>query len=331
MSSRQRIFNYGFSLVVLASLLLALWQRQAIIDWWRLRNYDPPPSVAALATDTGMTDGARRVFYVNHPELLSNQDQFRQSCPIAEQTIILGCYQSPQSGIYIYEVSDSRLDGVEQVTAAHEMLHAQYDRLSDDEREAIDRQLLAFYESGAVSERVKSTIDLYKQTEPDDLVNEMHSIFGTEVVALPTELESYYQRYFTDRTKVVTFSERYEAEFTSRTQQITDMDNQLAQLKSQIDSQENNLTAQLAALEAEDAKLDFYRNNGDFATFNSLVPSYNAKVNNAKVNSYNAGVNKLKKDIERYNQLVNERNSLAAELKGLEQAIDTRLTTQTTE
>ena len=206
------------------------------------------------------------------------------------------------------------------------MLHAEYERLSDDQRESINQALVAFYESGAVDERIKKTVDLYRQTEPNDVVNEMHSIFGTEVVTLPAELENYYQRYFSDRTKVIGFSARYEAEFTSRTDQIAAMDQQLAELKSQIESREGSLTSQLSELEAEDAKLDFYRNNGDFATYNSLVPDYNAKVK-----SYNAGVNQLKGDIEKYNQLVNDRNALAVELKGLEQSIDTRLTTQTTQ
>ena len=326
MSAKSKLFNYGLSLIVLAGLLAALWQRQAIIDWWRLRGYNPPPAIAALAADTAMTDQARRIFYVNHPELLADQTRFRQNCPVAEQTIILGCYQSPQLGIYIYDVSDSRLEGVEQVTAAHEMLHAQYERLGNDERQSVDRALVTFYDSGAAGERIKKTIDLYRQTEPNDVVNEMHSIFGTEIASLPADLENYYKRYFADRTKVVSFSARYEAEFTSRSEQIAEMDRQLTELKDQIESRENSLTSQLAELEAESAKLDFYRGTSDTEAFNSLVPGYNAKVK-----TYNSGVNQLKSDIEKYNQLVIERNTLAVELKGLEQSIDTRLTTQTTQ
>jgi hypothetical protein len=215
------------------------------------------------------------------------------------------------------------LDGVEQVTAAHEMLHAEYERLSDSERQEVDQMLVTFYESGSVDERIQKTVDLYRQTEPNDLVNEMHSIFGTEITSLPAELENYYRQYFADRTKVVGFSARYEAEFTGRTAQIAEMDKQLAELKASIESQEGSLSAQLAQLESESAKLDFYRDSGDVAAYNASVPGYNAKVK-----SYNAGVNELKSDIEDYNQLVNERNALAVELKGLEQAIDTRLTTQ---
>ncbi|OGL25903.1 hypothetical protein A3E49_00215 [Candidatus Saccharibacteria bacterium RIFCSPHIGHO2_12_FULL_49_19] len=326
MSTPRRAFGYAFSIALAVGLLLALWQRQAILDWWRLQSYTPPPEVVALATDTAMTDSARRVFYVNHPELTPNETQFRQDCPIAEQTIVLGCYHGPQSGIFIYNVSDIRLDGVEQVTAAHEMLHAQYDRLSSDERESIDRVLVSFYESSVTDERIRKTVDSYRQTEPNDVVNEMHSIFGTEIATLPSELETYYSRYFTDRSRVVDFSARYEAEFASRLGQIAAMDQQVAQLKQSIESQEKSLTDQLAVLENESSKLDFYQGSGDTETYNSLVPGYNARVQ-----AYNSGVNKLKEDINDYNQLIAERNALAVELKGLEQAIDTRLTTQSTE
>src|SRR3990167_5655187 len=322
MSAKSKLFNYGLSLIVLAGLLAALWQRQAIIDWWRLRGYDPPLAIAALAADTAMTDQARRIFYVNHPELLADQTQFRQNCPVAEQTIILGCYQSPQLGIYIYDVSDSRLDGVEQVTAAHEMLHAQYERLGG-EKTKVDQMLQNFFATGNISERVKQTIALYEKSEPDDIINEMHSIFGTEIADLPPELEGYYGRYFSNRQRVVGYSEGYEDEFQSRLSRITVMDDQLAALKSQIDAEEEALSSQRNDIENLRSQLDYKKFNGDFNGYNDSVDYYNAQIT-----IYNRGVISIKAKIDSYNQLVAERNALAVELKGLEQAIDTRLTTE---
>ncbi|OGL24467.1 hypothetical protein A3A68_00240 [Candidatus Saccharibacteria bacterium RIFCSPLOWO2_01_FULL_48_13] len=320
----DRRFKFGYLLILLAGFgaMAVLWQQQAIADWWKLRGYEPTPDISALALATTMTDDAKRLFYINHPQLIADSDQFRQNCPISEQTIILGCYHSRQSGIHIYDVSDSRLDGVEQVTAAHEMLHAYYERLGG-EKTKVDQMLQNFFATGNISERVKQTIALYEKSEPDDIINEMHSIFGTEIADLPPELEGYYGRYFSNRQQVVGYSEGYEDEFQSRLSRITVMDDQLAALKSQIDAEEEALSSQRNDIENLRSQLDYKKFNGDFNGYNDSVDYYNAQIT-----IYNRGVISIKAKIDSYNQLVAERNALAVELKGLEQAIDTRLTTE---
>ena len=192
-----------FSLAVLLGLLVwALFNQQYLRDEVRLYHYQPPASITALANETTMTPAAQRIFYVNHP-VLDDKADFVNACNThQEQTIVLGCYHSDQAGIYVLSVTDSRLNGVEQVTAAHEMLHAAYDRLSSSDRANVDQMLQQFYDNGLTDSRVRSTIEAYKQTEPNDLVNEMHSIFGTEVANLPAGLETYYQRYFTNRHRL---------------------------------------------------------------------------------------------------------------------------------
>ena len=37
---------------------------------------------------------------------------------------------------YIYNVNDERLNGLKEVTAAHEMLHAAYERLPESDKKA---------------------------------------------------------------------------------------------------------------------------------------------------------------------------------------------------
>ena len=140
---------------------------------------------------------------------------------------MLGCYHSGQSGIFVLDVTDSRLDGVEQVTAAHEMLHAAYDRLSRSERSKVDAMLEDYYKNDLKDQRIVETINAYKKSEPKDVVNEMHSIFATEIASLPAPLEKYYQRYFTDRGQIVANAERYKSEFTSRQEAIVGYDAQL--------------------------------------------------------------------------------------------------------
>jgi hypothetical protein len=323
MAAFKRTLGVILLLALLAFPFLVYFNAQALTDWWQLRGYTPPQAVSALASQDTMTNYARHVFYVNHPDLETNSTQFRQDCSENEQTIVLGCYHSNQRGIFVYDVNDARLAGVQQVTAAHEMLHAAYDRLSGSQKADIDKQLQSFYDNGLQDQRVKDTIDAYKKTEPNDLVNEMHSIFGTEVASLPSGLEQYYTKYFTNRQAVVKYAQAYEGEFTSRQAQIAADDDKLDQMKAQIESQESSLNAQLSQINSDRQRLDSLRSSGQIARYNAGVPSFNAEIR-----AYNAGIEDLRTQISQYNQLVEERNSIAQELTSLDKAIDTRLVPQ---
>lgn len=303
-------------LVVLGGLA---YNRQNLQDWWRLRGYEAPAIVASLAEQNTMTDYARKVFYVNRP-VVEDKAAFNRACPDnagREQTIVLGCYHGNQAGIFLLKVTDPRLDGVEQVTAAHEMLHAAYERLSQTDRQRVDGLLNAYYTKGLRDERILKTITAYKTSEPNDVVNEMHSIFATEIENLPKELEQYYQRYFTDRTRVAAFAAQYQAAFTSRQTAVTAYDTQLTQLKSQIETAETDLQTKQAEITERQQNLNELRNSDNAAAYNAGIPAYNNLVE-----AYNQQVAQIKNLIERYNQIVAERNAIALEQDKLSKELD---------
>jgi len=244
------------TLVLLAAPFLVWLKAQALTDWWQLRDYAVPSAVSALAGQDTMTSYAKHVFYVNHPDIEANAAQFQKDCSESEKTIILGCYHSDQNGIFVFDVQDPRLSGVEQVTAAHEMLHAAYDRLSAKDRDNVDGMLQDYYEHQLSDQRIINTINSYKQSEPNDVVNEMHSVFGTEVANLPAPLEAYYKKYFDNRKAVAGFASSYENEFTTREDQIKALKGQLDQLKASVQSQEADLDTQLRQINADRARLD---------------------------------------------------------------------------
>lgn len=316
----RRLLGYTLLLAVIAVPVLIYFNAQALSDWWALRGYAPPAAVVKLAAQDTMTAYAKHVFYVNHPDLESQASQFRSDCQESEKTIVLGCYHSDQQGIFIYNVQDSRLAGVQEVTAAHEMLHAVYDRLSTKDKSYVDGLLQNYYNHDVHDHRIIQTINEYRQSEPNDVVNEMHSVFGTEIANLPAPLEAYYKKYFTNRQAVTKYEATYEAEFTSREDKIKADDAQLAQMKAQIDSENQSLQQQLGQLDAERARLQTIRSSGQF---NAAAASFNAQVS-----AYNASVDRLRGDISSYNQLVSARNAIASELTSLDKSIDTRLTTQ---
>lgn len=317
---RHRLF--GSLLILLIWLVifgLIAYNWQNIDDWWKLRGYQAPADIAQLASQDTMTPYGRKIFYVNHAAILT-KTAFPQKCPNngGEQTIVLGCYHSDQAGIFLLGVDDPRLNGVEPVTAAHEMLHGAYDRLSSADKAKVNAMLLDYYNNDLHDQRLRDTIAAYKKTEPKDIVDEMHSIFGTEVANLPPGLEQYYSRYFTDRAQVAAYAAKYQAEFTSRQAAVAQDDAQLAALKQQIDSLESDLRAKQAAIEARQASLNSLQASGDITTYNADVPAYNALVN-----EYNSEVGQVRTLISQYNDLVAARNAIALQENQLSKELTT--------
>lgn len=294
--------------VLLALLALCWWQRQAISDWIQLYGYKPPAAIAKLADQTTMTHAATHLFYLNKP-IIADRDEFDDYCSEREQSIVLGCYHPAQDGIYLLQIDkDSELHGVMQVTAAHEMLHAAYDRLSDEEKQHINKQLQEFYRQGLKYKAVKREVDAYRQTEPDAVVNEMHSIFGTEIADLPTELEQYYARYFSDRQAVVGQAERYQAAFRQREAAVTRYDAQLAQLQQSISQHQGELATRSADLERRSQELEQHKRRGDVAAYNAGVAAYNQAAD-----QFNQLLATTKQEIAEYNRIVKLRNALVVE------------------
>lgn len=325
-ATRSRSHYIGLALIVASvlSVSIALWKFQDIHDFIRLYGYQAPARVSAIADTTTMTNGGRKLFYVNRPQVLDAKG-FATKCPAgAEKTVVLGCYKSNDTGIYLFDVADARLNGVVEVTAAHEMLHAAYMRLTDTERAKLDAQLTDYYENTLQDKRIKDTIDAYKQTEPTELVNEMHSIFGTEVAELPPGLETHYAKYFVNRRAVVELMQKYQAEFVGRQEKIDGYDSQLKQLKARIDSGQAELEALGARVEREQSRLNSLRSAGQYSAYNAAVNPYNALVS-----AYNSQIYQTKADINQYNAIVEARNAVASEQQQLMKSLSSEPVTQT--
>ena len=260
-------------------------------------------------------DGTRRLFYVNHPELNEKQE-FRQKCgDNGEKTIVLGCFID-HTGIYLLNVTDSRLDGVVEVTAAHEILHAHYARLSDSERKKVDKMTADVF-STITDERIKKTIEEYRVKDPKVVPTELHSILGTEVRDLPVELENYYSKYFSDRKQVVGYSEQYEQEFINIETKAENYDARLAGLEEKIDSNKGRIEELRQKIDSEQKRLNGLASANNKEQYDNLVPVYNNLVD-----QHNSLVNQIKQDMNTYNDLLEERNDLSIQLQELYEVID---------
>lgn len=304
----------SFVLIVAAALLLYT-NAQRLQDWWALRDYQPPLEVAQFASDTTMTSYATRVYYVNRPLLYGKQEATKYCPEATEQSFVLGCYVSDQQGIFLLTVDNDELAGIEQVTAAHEMLHAAYDRLSDGDRARINRALQAYYDTLPAG-TLKETVDAYLKTEPQNVVNEMHSIFATQARTLPADLETYYAQYFTKRSAIVDYYDSYEAAFQKRRDQVAQYDQQLNIWKPQIDELQATINAQSSELLTRQTAMNRDRASGNIQGYNSQVDGYNAFVAR-----YNATIRRAEQLIADYNALIETRNAVALEERALSESL----------
>lgn len=300
---------------LLALLAYLMTHPRFLSDWIVLRGYTPTERIARIVDETSMTDEARKVFYVATPEI-EPASTFNKHCTIREVSIVLGCYDGKD--IYVFDVQDERLVGVHEVTAVHEMLHAAYDRLSESERERVDRLTEKTY-IRLTNSRIKATVESYRARDASVVPNELHSILATEVRDIDPELEAYYQRYFVDRSKVVALSEGYEQIFTDIKAIVDRLDADLTLLKAQINALEADLSTRSSSITNTRDQLNTYLATNQVTRYNNAVPGYNASVN-----AYNNDLNTYRSLINTYNEKVRERNAQTVVQNDLVDSLDSR-------
>ncbi len=323
--------KYGHIVIIVFLVLIAgasVWSFfnfTTIRDWYILLNYNPPSTIQALASYDTMTPYATKLFYVNKP-LIESKTAFAIQCPgSSDSTHVIGCYHSGDNGIYLLNVTDSRLNGIIQVTAAYEMLHAGYARLSSSTKTKIDNAMWQYYSSANISSAIKQQMASYAISEPGAKYDELYSVLGTEVGPIPSYLENHYKIYFSNRAKIVAAYNGYQSAFNDRQQEIASIKAQLAVLKDQINALESSLSTLQSQLNSQQLTLNNDRFSNNFYAYNSAVNSYNATVN-----QYNSLVNSTKSDISQYNNLVDTANAIAIEEQQLVSAISATPTTQST-
>lgn len=315
---KKTLFQIVSIVVVLGAGVLIWLNQYMITDAIRLAFYQPPSEIEQLADDAGLSEYGRRLFYVSTPELLQ-EAQFDNLCVFGELGLVLGCYDGRD--IYILDVQEDRLEPVEPVTAAHEMLHVAYARLSQSERDNL-ASLFQQQADAGTSERIEEEIASYRNDPNTDLNNEIHSIYGTEYADLIPALEEYYAQYFDDRQKVLANSAEYEKVFEDIRQIIDDYDQQLATIKQRIDALEAEIMSLADQINRGRADLESLRSSGQIDAYNQRVPGFNATVQ-----THNSKINEVKSLVAQYNQIVAARNENVFEQNDLIKSLDSDLET----
>ena len=95
---------------------------RALADQRAAESFAPDATISGFAERTAMSTRGRALYYASNPSVEPTAG-FNALCGYgASDEIVLGCYTG--SDIYISDVENPDLDGIRDVTAAHEMLHA---------------------------------------------------------------------------------------------------------------------------------------------------------------------------------------------------------------
>lgn len=267
-NQRRKTNGYIAAIIaVIASIALGLFifvNRQYVVDQINVWDFQPSSDVVSFTDRTGMNQTGIFYFYTSHP-VVENAQDFNTQCGKTEQsTAILGCYTN--RNIYVYNVTNAQLDGIREVTAAHEMLHAAYDRMSDSEKQTVDALLEAEYTKLKSDKAFADQMAFYDRTEPGERDNELHSVIGTEVASISPALEDHYRAYFTDRSKVVALHTKYAAVFSNlqtRAQQLSD---QLTQLSDSIKKDSTTYNQEVSQLNSDINTFNSKASGGSFTT-----------------------------------------------------------------
>lgn len=293
-----------FISVIFFSALFVVFFQQDIRDRYIVSIFKPSEEIENITKYTAMTDSAKFYLYASQPEINSSDD-FNNNCTRKEaNSPILGCYT--KNRIFIYDVkNDPRLQGVKSITAAHEMLHAAWDRLSDSQKFKLKDLLSEAYNKIKTEELIKR-MEYYDREQPGDRIEELHSILGTEFSNLGNDLESYYKRYFSDRTSLVEIYNKYNNIFV------------------ELNNSQKNLLEEIKAM-GEILKSRIQKYNSDVEILNNDVSSLEMQRSKAETGSLSDKINfnyNREKILLRIDVLVKEQDSIEFEQNKYKNLID---------
>ncbi|MDO4773764.1 MAG: hypothetical protein Q4A37_01395 [Candidatus Saccharibacteria bacterium] len=315
----RRGIAIGVGALLSAGAVWALLHQQAIRDQLTVWQYQPSAAVSALADRSGMSDGGRFYFFVTRPSL-ENAEQFNQECRRVEQASpILGCYDQAADRIHIYNVTHPELDGIKEVTAAHEMLHAAWARMSQAERQRLGELLEAAYQR-VKTDDLAARMAYYERTQPGSRANELHSIVGTEIADVGHELEQHYQQFFSNRQAVVGLHAAYHQRFTTMQREAERISGELDGRRTAIEQRSAQYAAGVAVFNNQAAVFNDRAARGDFVSQAAFQAERARLVQQSRELSTERRA--IETAVAEYNQQVEKLYALGQKIQSLQQQLD---------
>ncbi len=323
------VFALALNLMVAGGVTWVGLNQQRVVDQLAVWQFEPSDQISSYVDRVGFTDEGLLLFLASRP-IVTAGETFDEVCGSYEDEVgILGCYRPFDRTIYLFDVTDERLDGIEEVVAAHEMLHAAWARMSDSERDNIGALLEVEAAKLLSSPGFAETMEFYAEVEPGQRQNELHSILGTEFTGLDPELEAHYARYFVDRGSVVALHEASNAVFTAQAEALDALTTQIDGLAASIDADYASYNAGYDELNAAIGSFNSRANAGEFETQAQFDAERNALL--SRQGELNSLYLSIESRVAQYDGLLAQLDALNAAAAALNEAINIspRNTTET--
>lgn len=300
-ATKIRAVIYG---VLIALVLFEAFDLLGGYDYIKANAYQPTAEVQSIIDKLDLTGRGERILKASSPNLES-REIFNEKCESHNVEIyVLGCYLTADDTIHLYSIEQNELDGIVESTAAHELLHAVYNRLPFWEKNSLNQKMRDFYDTLDGEGEIKSSLELYSD---NDFYDELHSRLGTEIKNLPLELENHYAAIFNDQDKIVDYYEKYSGTFKKYEDNLKNLESRIKTLRKEIDAEQAQLKTSADAL---NAKIEDYNNRVKSNNYTSLNAIRTEGQNLQKeIDDLKTAYDATNKKITEYNNLIDEYNN----------------------
>lgn len=321
---RQYIIIWSFFMLLSVLALIAFFNWQWIYDFGRGLSYNPSDEMQRIWGSLELTERGGFLFKASMPTLNERED-FNEKCRfgVDSEMAILGCYT--EGNIYVYNITDAKLDGIRELTTAHELLHAVWARMGEGARNDLSLALTQVFNDN--KDLLEEEISTYGESERQE---ELYVRAGTEIKNLPELLEKHYAEIFKDQDKIVNFYEKYISVFNNIKAEMDNLMSEMENIKIEIETKTAEYEQRIVKLNTDIANFnDCAETSGCFGSSNEFYARREVLVReqeelnalyeelNDLISKYNERVAKYNDDViqtEKLNNMINS-NSKPGEVK----------------
>jgi hypothetical protein len=308
------------------SVAYATFNTRRLADQIRVWNFKPTAEINGHIKRDDMSAEGKFLYLASLPKIES-KDAINQTCSaVTSATGILGCYVEKTKRIYLLHETDKRIDGAEDVMAAHEMLVAAWDRMSQAQRAPLLAQLkhvLATNDDPDID--LPDDMSAVRESEPKEADAELYAMVGTEVPQLDAQLEASYAQFFVQRSVITALNAHSLVYIIALRKKAEALMSTMDTLYTTIKSREKSLDAAVATLRSNISSFNARANTpGGFASEGQFNADRTALV--ARENSLKATNTQINDQIDTYNSDLKQVASLAKIALDLAQKLNVTLT-----
>jgi len=287
-------------------------------------QFETPENISSYIDQAGLSDQGSLYLRTSLPRVVPAYE-FDRYCTRNEPGIgVLGCYTTRDSRIYLYDVTDPRLESIEPVVAAHEMLHAVWFRKTSEERDALAPLLEEAYAALGPDHPLIERMASYEADDPASRLPELYSIIGTEIREIPEALEAHYAEYFANRARVVDLADRVYRVFDTLQAELEQLSNELSSRNAEIEGlrftyEETSrvLAGDIVAFNEKASTPGAFPSKSQFEATRAELVTRQERLESMRIT--------LQTKIAEYNDRLEELNTLNDEVSELNQGINVTL------